>query len=84
MDYLLIMLKQINLQIRAFDILPVSQSRPVYPDLHKQVNKASLSMQVAPFKQGFLSHTLTSLSQSTPVKLLKHVHMNSALSVSIQ
>ena len=43
--------------------IPVSQSSPVYPGTHLQVNELIPSMQVAPFWHGFDAHSSMSLNR---------------------
>ena len=43
--------------------LPVSQWVPVYPSAHPQVYELTASVHVAPFIQGVLAHSLTSITK---------------------
>ena len=42
--------------------LPVSQWVPVYPSAHPQIYELTASVHVAPFIQGVLAHSLTSIT----------------------
>jgi len=51
----------------------VSQSFPVKPIGHEHVKDAILSIQVAPFKQGFELHSSTLILQTLPINKTKYL-----------
>jgi len=52
----------------------ISQSFPVNPIGHEHVNDATLSIHVAPFKQGLELHSSTSMLQALPIDINKYIN----------
>lgn len=60
------MYTKIKYILTSQSLIFVSQSFPVKPIGHEQVNDATLSLHVAPFKQGLELHSSTSILQILP------------------
>jgi len=65
---------QIKYILTSQSLIFISQSFPVKPIGHEHVNDPTLSLHVAPFKQGLELHSSTSMLHVLPININKYIN----------